>query len=135
MYIFFFLQTMIHYSYDYPDFNAESQLIQLGTEHLISVKPALMYSKEEVKNLAISTRNCIFDDEADEIYNIKKRHLNFAKYSYHNCLVECRASIAKAKCGCIPYYFPQNSEYKISNIIENKRKNFKKIFYFAIFYN
>ncbi|KAH0954587.1 hypothetical protein HN011_002606 [Eciton burchellii] len=103
------VKTMIHYSYDYPDFNAESQLIQLGTEHLISVKPALMYSKEEVKNLAISTRNCIFDDEADEIYNIKKRHLNFAKYSYHNCLVECRASIAKAKCGCIPYYFPQNN--------------------------
>jgi len=106
---------MIHYSYDYPDFNAELHLIQSSRQHFIGVNPAMMYSKEEVRNLAISTRNCIFDDEADKVLyaNVKERNLTFAKYSYHNCLAECRANIMRAKCGCIPYYLPQNSEYKI----------------------
>jgi len=107
---------MIHYSYDYPNFNAKTHLIQSNTQYFISVNPALMRSKEEMRDLAISTRKCIFNDEADEVLyaNVKERNLTFIKYSYLNCLAECRASIAKAKCGCIPYYYPQNSEYKVS---------------------
>ena len=103
---------MIHYSFDYPDFNSEIQLVRLNSQHFISINPAEMYSKPEVKNLAISTRKCIFTDEADKtLYaNVKERNLTFATYSYQNCLAECRASIARIKCGCIPYYFPQNSK-------------------------
>ncbi|RLU26310.1 hypothetical protein DMN91_000104 [Ooceraea biroi] len=105
------VKTMVHYSYDYPNFNAQSQIIRLNSEHFLSINPALMYSKEEVRDLAISTRNCIFDDEANGVLyaDDETRNLTFAKYTYHNCLAECRASIVKAKCGCIPYYFPQNS--------------------------
>lgn len=103
---------MVHYSFDYPDFNAELQLVRLNSETFVSINPAVMYSKPEVKDLAISTRRCIFTDEADKIFysNVKDRNLTSAAYSYHNCLAECRASIARTKCGCIPYYFPQNSK-------------------------
>lgn len=104
---------MIHYSFDYPDHNAELQLIRLNTQHFVSINPIEMYSKPEVKNLAISTRKCIFNDEADKVLyaNVKGRNLSFTTYTYHNCLAECRATVARAKCGCIPYYFPQNSKY------------------------
>jgi len=73
-----------------------------------------MYAKPEVKKLAISTRRCIFSEEADEVIfkNVKERNLSYITYSYHNCLAECRASLVKEKCGCIPYYFPQNSKYR-----------------------
>ncbi|XP_050450031.1 sodium channel protein Nach-like [Cataglyphis hispanica] len=105
------IKVMIHHSFNYPNYNAEIQLVRLNSEHFISINPAVMYSKPEVKNLAISTRKCIFTEEADKILyaNVKERNLTFARYSYHNCLAECRASIARKKCGCIPYYFPQNS--------------------------
>lgn len=103
---------MIHYSFDYPDLNAEIQLVRLNSQHFVSINPEEMYSKPEVKDLTISTRKCIFSDEADKVLyaNVKERNLTFTTYSYHNCLAECRASITRAKCGCIPYYFPQNSK-------------------------
>lgn len=106
-------QVMIHYLFDYPDYNAELQFVQLNTQHLISINPWEMYSKPEVRNLAISTRKCIYDDEAEKVLygTFKERNLSSAVYSYHNCLAECRATVARAKCGCIPYYFPQNSKY------------------------
>ncbi|XP_014478704.1 PREDICTED: sodium channel protein Nach-like [Dinoponera quadriceps] len=106
----FGMKIMIHYSFDYPDYNAEVQLIRLNSQHFMSVNPAEMYSKPEVRNLAISTRKCIFNDEADHVYgHAVERNLSFTSYTYHNCLAECRATVARAKCGCIPFYFPQNS--------------------------
>lgn len=103
---------MIHYSFDYPDFNAEIQLVRLNSQHFVSVNPTEMYSKSAMKDLTISTRKCVFNNEADKVLyaNVKERNLTFTEYSYHNCLAECRASIIRAKCGCIPYYFPQNSK-------------------------
>ncbi|KAG5321537.1 NACH protein, partial [Acromyrmex heyeri] len=105
------VKVMIHYSFDYPDFNAEIQLVRLNNQHFVTINPTEMYSKSEVKDLKISTRKCIFSEEADKVLyaNVKERNLTFTAYSYHNCLAECRASIIRAKCGCIPYYFPQNS--------------------------
>ncbi|XP_039313466.1 sodium channel protein Nach-like [Solenopsis invicta] len=105
------VKVMMHYSFDYPDFNAELQLVQLNSQHFVSVNPVEMYSKPEVKNLAIFTRKCIFSNEADKMLyaNVKERNLTFTVYSYHNCLAECRANIIRARCGCIPYVFPQNS--------------------------
>lgn len=111
---------MVHYLYDYPDYNAEIQLVRLNSQHFVSINPAKMNSKSDVKNLAISTRKCIFSDEAEILFrDNKKRNLTFTKYSYHNCLAECRATITREKCGCVPYYFPQNSKYykKTANIL------------------
>ncbi|GAB1859033.1 Sodium channel protein Nach [Camponotus japonicus] len=105
------VKVMIHYSFDYPDFNSEIQLARANSDHFLSIRPEEMYSNPDMKNLAISTRKCILSDEANKtLYtNVKKRNLTFAIYTYHNCLAECRASIVRKKCGCIPYYFPQNS--------------------------
>ncbi|XP_020287814.1 sodium channel protein Nach-like isoform X2 [Pseudomyrmex gracilis] len=104
------VKVLIHYSFDYPNFNAALQLVRLNSQHFVSVNPIQMYSNSNVRNLALSTRRCIFSDEADAVLyaNVKQKNLTYAEYSYHNCLAECRATIAKAKCGCIPYYFPQN---------------------------
>ncbi|XP_032665503.1 sodium channel protein Nach-like [Odontomachus brunneus] len=103
------VKIMIHYSFDYPDYNSEIQLIQLNSQYFVSVSPSEMYSKPEVRNLAISTRQCIFDDEADSIMHAKERNLSYSSYTYHNCLAECRATVVREKCGCIPFYYPQNS--------------------------
>ncbi|XP_018347417.1 PREDICTED: sodium channel protein Nach-like [Trachymyrmex septentrionalis] len=133
------VKVMIHYSFDYPDFNDEIQLVRLNSQHFVTINPAEMYSKSEVKNLKISTRKCIFSEEADKVLyaNVKERNLTFTAYSYHNCLAECRAilfynswpemnqkqqnlpktldDVNKIPCGCIPdcllYYYPIESSF------------------------
>ncbi|XP_029163226.1 sodium channel protein Nach-like [Nylanderia fulva] len=124
------IKVMVHHPFNYPDFNAEMQLVQLNSEHFVSINPSVMYSKPEVKNLAVSTRKCIFTDEANKILysKVKARNLTFATYSYHNCIAECRVTFTKIKCGCIPYYFPQNST-RICNLRDVQcLKRYKSIF-------
>lgn len=68
-----------------------------------------MYSTDNVRHEP--TRSCIFHDETDAMNdeNKNKRYFIPARYSLINCYVECRASVIQTKCGCIPYYYPQNS--------------------------
>ncbi|XP_070520540.1 sodium channel protein Nach isoform X2 [Cardiocondyla obscurior] len=105
------IKVMIHYALDYPDFDTEIELVRLNTTHFISLNPTETYAKREMKDMPVSTRKCILNDETDKILyaNVKERNLTYSAYSYHNCLAECRATIIRAKCGCIPYFVPQNS--------------------------
>lgn len=98
---------MVHYSYDYPDFDASTKLVIIGKYSFLTVHPKERYSTENVRKLENTRRHCIFPNEGDQTATDNQEF--FARYSYQNCLVECRANVIKAKCGCIPYYYPQNS--------------------------
>ncbi|KAG7203400.1 hypothetical protein KM043_013468 [Ampulex compressa] len=104
------VKVMLHDPYNYPDYNAQNKLVALETETFLTIDPEKAYSTSDVRDLAISTRNCIFYDEADRIGfgNVKNRNFTFVRYSYLNCMAECRATTINANCGCIPYYIPQN---------------------------
>ncbi|KAF7381985.1 hypothetical protein HZH66_013417 [Vespula vulgaris] len=107
----FGVKVLVHYPYDYPDHNANDKLIGLNRQAFLSVSPEETYAMLDVKDLAISTRNCIFSDEGDEIPKDKDvgyRRLTSGRYSYINCMAECRANTIRNKCDCIPYYFPSN---------------------------
>ncbi|KAF7383015.1 hypothetical protein HZH68_014864 [Vespula germanica] len=110
----FGVKVLVHYPYDYPDHNANDKLIGLNRQAFLSVSPEETYAMLDVKDLAISTRNCIFSDEGDEILKDKDvgyRRLTSGRYSYINCMAECRANTIRNKCDCIPYYFPSNGQY------------------------
>nr|XP_031838725.1 sodium channel protein Nach-like [Nomia melanderi] len=101
------IKVMVHYSYDYPDFDASTKLVIIEKYSFLTVYPKQTYSTEHVRELENTKRDCIFADEGDKVTTMDNQGL-FARYSYQNCLVECRANVIKAKCGCIPYYYPQN---------------------------
>ncbi|XP_029048120.2 sodium channel protein Nach-like isoform X3 [Osmia bicornis bicornis] len=102
-------KIMLHSPFDYPDDNAASKLLPVNKYSFLIVQPEEMYSTDNVRRE--STRYCIFHDEIDAMNgeNKKKRYFIPARYSVINCLVECRASVIQTKCGCIPYYYPQNN--------------------------
>lgn len=105
---------MIHYPYDYPDYNANDRLIDLNKQAFLSVSPEETYATLDVKDLAISTRNCVFSDEGDKILkyeNVYYTRLTSGRYSYKNCMAGCRANTIRNKCDCIPYYFPSSGQY------------------------
>ncbi|KAL2713497.1 sodium channel protein Nach-like [Vespula squamosa] len=125
----FGVKVLVHDPYDYPDHNANDKLIGLNKQAFLSVAPEETYAMLDVKDLAVSTRNCVFSDEGDEIIKDKKngyRGLTSGRYSYINCMAECRANTIKNKCDCIPYYFPSSGQY-IENVSEARVCNLKDV--------
>lgn len=99
---------MMHDPYDFPDDNAETKSISHKMTAYIMVFPETTYGTPEVRDLPPQTRNCLFSDE---------RKLNYSqRYSYINCLAECRAEIAYRSCGCTPYFYPNNGTYPVCEI-------------------
>ena len=108
---------MLHYPYDFPDYNAENKLVGMGYQVFLSVSPEETYSTSEVRALSINTRDCVFNDEKvlSENYDINKLNFTYARYTYKNCMAECRANTIKNKCNCVPYYFRQKGIVRFNN--------------------
>lgn len=69
-------------------------------EAFISLSPESTYSTPDVRRLATKDRNCYFEDEVK--LGVMQR------YSYINCLAECRSEMIFRECGCVPYHLPNN---------------------------
>lgn len=95
-------RVMIHNSYDYADDNAETKLVQAAVEAFIAISPESTYSTADVYRLPVEQRQCLSMDEV--------RLPVMQKYSYVNCLAECRSNILYMRCGCIPYNLPNNGQ-------------------------
>lgn len=93
-------RVMVHDAYSVADNNAETKVVQAGVEAYISVIPEATYSTVEVQDKELEIRNCFKEGEV-QLSTMKK-------YTYVNCLAECRQQIVYKECGCIPYRFPNN---------------------------
>ncbi|XP_076181986.1 sodium channel protein Nach-like isoform X2 [Ptiloglossa arizonensis] len=104
------IEVMLHNRYDYPDYGVSTKLIDINKYSFLTIRPEETYSTDNVKLLPLSRRNCIFSHESAAIKSYGRGDENFvtARYSFQNCMTECRTTVIKSKCGCIPYYYPQN---------------------------
>ncbi len=69
-------------------------------------------STSNVKSMSIQRRNCLKQDETREDMEAVGIKLQFfSNYSRPSCLIECRAREIFEKCKCLPYYYPQFSNY------------------------
>lgn len=99
---------MLHYPYNYPDRSCEFKLVGLGVQAFLGVSPEETYSTPGVRDLSIKARGCIFKNEKiPRSLDTMKNNYTWVKYSYLNCLNECRANTVVEKCGCVPFYVPQ----------------------------
>ncbi|KAK1128338.1 hypothetical protein K0M31_002802 [Melipona bicolor] len=104
------VKITLHDPYDYPDYDAPSKFIGVNKYAFLSIKPVEMRSATDITYLDPNLRQCVFHSEANEIIgNDWNQHFVPVKYSFINCLTNCRASLIKNICGCIPYYYPQNN--------------------------
>lgn len=124
---------MLHNRYDYPDYGVSTKLIDINKYSFLTIRPEETYSTDNVKLLPLSRRNCIFSHESAAIKSYGRGDENFvtARYSFQNCMTECRTTVIKSKCGCIPYYYPQNGQFVLNFIIFQKLcsriKNFTEV--------
>ncbi|XP_021913485.1 sodium channel protein Nach-like [Zootermopsis nevadensis] len=117
------VKVLVHDPYDYPDVNTVKKMVSLRSDVFFSIPPWVTYSTPEVRNIPIKNRGlrgCVFPDEVD----MRK----MKQYSYNNCITECRENYTIQICGCTPFYYPNNGDYRICNLTDipclakNKRK-------------
>ncbi|XP_055600009.1 sodium channel protein Nach-like [Uranotaenia lowii] len=110
-------KILIHSSFDFPDENAQMKIIASGTESFIAVYPKETYASDDALTLAPAERNCYQYNEV--------RMSVMQRYSYVNCMAECRASEIFRACKCLPFHLPSNGslancEFKDFNcLVEN----------------
>lgn len=78
-------RVMVHDALSIADNNAETKMVQAGTEAYISVIPEATYSTTEVEEKELEIRNCFKTGEV--------KLSTMAQYTYVNCLAECRQQI------------------------------------------
>lgn len=101
-------RVMVHDAYSIADNNAETKMVQAGMEAYISVIPEATYSTKEVQEKELDVRNCFKSGEV--------KLSTMARYTYINCLAECRQQIVYRACGCIPYRFPNNGTIPVCQV-------------------
>ncbi|XP_014214646.1 sodium channel protein Nach-like [Copidosoma floridanum] len=103
------VKTLIHYPYDHPYRSCQYKLISLGVQNFMNVKPQEFYSTRNTKSLPLRSRQCLSEnDQVPEPLQLLMRNYTMLKYSYVNCLTNCRTSVVVNECGCAPFYVPQN---------------------------
>lgn len=131
---------MIHDAYNFPDSNAVTKLVPEKSEAYVSITPGnfidFIYYFMTVclaclnnSILALNSLKRIFlryiveatfstDDifslepEIRECLRYNERRMDiFSRYTYVNCMAECRSAIVNAFCGCVPYNLPNNGTF------------------------
>lgn len=94
---------MIHNSYDFADPNSVVKLIPSQSEAFLSIAPESTYSTNDVFDLPPDERQCLQHNE--------RQMDTFQRYSFVNCMAECRSAIVYSHCGCVPFTLPNNGSY------------------------
>ncbi|XP_014211229.1 sodium channel protein Nach-like [Copidosoma floridanum] len=129
LYGFYGIKVMLHYPYSYPDRSTEFQLVSLGVQNFLGISPEETYSTRGVLELQVRDRDCIFSEkELSKELKLLKKNYTWIKYTYTNCLNECRANTTITECGCVPYYIPQNGN-RVCNLRDVQCLKRIRVFY------
>lgn len=84
--------------------NMASAFAQMDTEVTVGLKPSIIVSSPEIRHMHLHQRVCLFDDE--------KELKSVENYSVESCTTECIIDAIFSKCNCIPFYYPDYTEYE-----------------------
>ena len=74
--------------------------LDVGYHNTITISQSVLNSTKSLKAMPISTRDCRFQDEAEEMKLFKN-------YTQQGCLFECRLNLSFNICGCYAWNYPQ----------------------------
>lgn len=110
-YPFYGTFILIHESTNYPEFSKSVDLVQPGQEAKLAVVPTAIVSTENVHNMPLNQRYCLFPEEREIAMS--------DDYSFPNCLSECRAKVIIKICGCIPFYYPTFGKIELESALKS----------------
>lgn len=77
---------------------------QVDTEVTIGLEPSIIVSSPEIRDMKLNQRVCLFDDE--------RKLKTVFNYSFESCMTECVIDAIYKVCSCIPFYYPDYTEYQ-----------------------
>jgi hypothetical protein len=84
---------------EFPMLQQRSQIISPGQEHHVELSAFSVSSDDDVRNLPVADRKCLFREEGFLTWH--------AQYSHTTCVFECKLQAAEVVLGCLPWYMPQ----------------------------
>lgn len=98
-------KVQLHAPGEIPRLSQQYFRLSLDQEIVLSVKPNMITTSRVLKSYEISRRMCYFQNE---------RYLRFFKiYTQQNCELECLTNYTLAKCGCVKFSMPRDSNTKM----------------------
>lgn len=120
---------LIHAPDVYPETSILTEVIQPGKTVTLEINPYFVESKQNVKDLKLSQRMCLFPDEVtyklhtsepitiiDNVilkFFIQKSLTIANHYDHEQCITECRVQTILNTCNCIPFIYP----YKMNSSV------------------
>lgn len=93
-------KVLLHVPGEVPQVSKHYFRVPLLEEVLISVKPNMITTSENLRHYTPWDRQCYFSDERD---------LRFFKiYTQRNCELECLSNYTMSKCGCVKFSLPRD---------------------------
>lgn len=96
------LKVLLHPPNETPKISHFGQHIGVGRENRIVITPNIADASDQIRQVPIKQRQCVFADE------IRLRY--FRTYSRKNCEMECESRILIKTCGCVLFYMPRLHE-------------------------
>ncbi|KAH1013725.1 hypothetical protein HUJ04_002679 [Dendroctonus ponderosae] len=96
-------QVQIHNPFDFPHFALPTMLSEINTSNFFAVSGEITGNSDAVKAMTTLERNCIF-------YNERKMNVT-TRYTYQNCISECKVATILEICGCVPFYLLMDTDY------------------------
>lgn len=98
----------LHGPYEVADIASKVLLSPEGYFLQVYLTALTIYSSDRTRHLNVNQRKCRFFDESD------LRHS--PTYSYVLCRIECRITLAKKLCGCLPHFYRRLSNEKVCDV-------------------
>jgi len=96
-------EILIHDSTDFPETSMTSTTVQPGEDVNVAISPAVVVSTADIGELSMKLRQCWFSHE--------RKLRNTHEYSFASCMTECRVDAIINRCHCIPFFYPELSEF------------------------
>ncbi|KAH8263083.1 hypothetical protein KR044_004239 [Drosophila immigrans] len=115
----FGFRLLIHNAYNFPDENSETKVVTSTRESFVRINPESTYATRDIRRMDLKWRNCLFGSE--------RKLDGLRRYSFINCMFECRMRMTLKNCGCLPAFVANNGTYQVCGVlhlncvIESKR--------------
>lgn len=103
------LQVTIFNPYDYPDMTSGGVidfLVSPREHRRVQVEAIMFNSTKSIIAYPQEKRDCVFEEEMTSVRMF---------YTYSDCIVDCKTADIWKSCGCIPFFLPNRSKYRLSS--------------------
>ncbi|CAD7089986.1 unnamed protein product [Hermetia illucens] len=101
------VKLLVHKNNVFPSETTIEKLIPIHSEVLVRIRPTVITCSNQVRQLGVTERNCLFPEE--------RRLRFFSEYDDENCIIECQILSIIERCECVPYYFIEVPNIPVCN--------------------